>query len=557
MRWGEDDPVLTPFIRIQLAIFLVLTLLALGVLGLYFLRLPAHFGIAQYTLYADLPASGGLYKTANVTYRGIQIGKVLDVQPTERGVLATMSIDDRYKIPVNAVANVHSVSAVGEQYLDLVSTGPPNQPVTQYLADGQTMPTKGTVPDEVGPALDSANRGLAVLPKEKIDTLLSEASQAVGGLGPALQRLVDSTTNVAQDFKDNLQPVNDIVGHSGPILNSQVSSGDAIEAWAANLNVIGAQVAEQDAALRNAIQQAAPTADQLNAVFSGVQDSLPQTLANLEIVIDMLKRYHKGVEQTLVIFPEGASIAQTATSIYPGEGLLHFALGPIFAAIGASIAITPVGLLAIPPGAGTDLNTPPPCLTGFLPASEWRSPADTTMKDLPAGTYCKIPKETQGNVVRGARNYPCADVPGKRAASPRECRSNEPYVPLGTNPWYGDPNQIRNCPAPGARCDQPVDPGRVIPAPSINNGMNPLPANLLPPSGSPPPVSDQLSPPGQGTVTCSGQQPNPCTYTPSTPVAIYNPQSGEVVAPDGSRYSVKDSTTTGDDGWKEMLAPAG
>jgi phospholipid/cholesterol/gamma-HCH transport system substrate-binding protein len=29
------------------------------------------------------------------------------------------------------------------------------------------------------------------------------------------------------------------------------------------------------------------------------------------------------------------------------------------------------------------------------------------------------------------------------------------------------------------------------------------------------------------------------------------------VAPDGSRYSVTDSTNTGDDGWKEMLAPAG
>ena len=543
---------LTRLIRIQLILFTIVTVIALVVLGWYYLRLPSLAGIGQYKLYADLPASGGLYRTANVTYRGIQIGKVTDVQPTERGARATMSIDDRYKIPVNAVANVHSVSAIGEQYLDLVSVGN----VQQYLADGQTI-TQGTVPDEVGPALDSANRGLAVLPKEKIDKLLSEASQAVGGLGPALQRLVDSTTNVVQDFRDNLSPVTDVIQHSGPVLNSQVVSGDAIQRWAANLNVIGAQLAEQDPALRSGLQQAAPTADQLNSVFSGVQDSLPQTLANLEIVFDMFKRYHKGVEQTLVIFPQGASIAQTATSIYPGQGLLHFALGPIIASIGAGLALTPIAPLAIPPGAGTDLNLPPPCLTGFLPASEWRSPADTSMKDLPSGTYCKIPKEFQGNVVRGARNYPCVDVPGKRAATPRECRSNEPYVPLGTNPWYGDPNQVLSCPAPAARCDQPVDPGRVIPAPSINNGMNPLPANLLPPSGTPPPISDALSPPGQGTVTCSGQQPNPCVYTPSGPVAIYNPQSGEVVAPDGSRYSIKDSTITGDDGWKEMLAPAG
>ena len=59
-------------------------------------------------------------------------------------------------------------------------------------------------------------------------------------------------------------------------------------------------------------------------------------------------------------------------------------------------------------------------------------------------------------------------------------------------------------------------------------------------------------------MTCSGQQPNPCDYTPATgPTAIYNPQSGEVVAPDGTRYSIKDSPATGDDGWREMLQPAG
>jgi len=539
--------VLTRLIRIQLVLFTIVTVLALVFLGWYYLRLPTLAGVGQYKLYADLPASGGLYKTANVTYRGIQIGKVTDVEPTERGARATMRISDRYKIPVNASANVHSVSAIGEQYLDLVPAGNGNQ----YLSDGQTI-TKGSVPDEVGPALDSANRGLDVLPKEKIDSLLSEAAQSVGGLGPALQRLVDSTSAIASDFRDNLDPVNNIITHSAPILDSQANSRDAIGQWAANLNVIGAQAAQQDAALRSGIQQAAPTADQLNSVFSGVQDSLPQTLANLEIVIDMLKRYHKGVEQALVYFPEEASQLQAGT-VWPGEGIINFALGPLFAGIGASLLLPGI----IPPGAGTDLNLPPPCLTGFLPASEWRAPADTTTVPLPSGTYCKIPKDYQGNVVRGARNYPCADVPGKRAASPRECRSNEPYVPLGTNPWYGDPNQVLTCPAPAARCDQPPKPGYVVPAPSINNGMNPLPANLLPPSGSPAPVSDPLSRPGQGTVTCSGQQPNPCNYTPSGPVAIYNPQSGEVVAPDGSRYSVKDSTSTGDDGWKEMLAPAG
>ncbi len=513
---------LTRFIKIQLVLFTILTILSIVILGWYYLRVPSLVGIGQYRLYAELPRSGGLYATANITYRGTQIGKVTAVEPTERGVRATMSIDDRYKIPADATANVHSVSAIGEQYLDLVSTGNPGQ----YLSDGQTVAT-GTVPSEVGPALDAANRGLAVLPKEKIDGLLTETSKAVGGLGPSLQRLVDGTTNLAQGFQENIPQVNDLIANSTPILQSQVDSGDAIAQWARNLNTLAAQSASQDQALRSALQAAPPTLDQTSALFNDVRESLPQTLANLEIILDLLKRYHKGLEQTLVIAPQGITIAQAAL-IFAPEGLLHF---------------------------GLSINQPPPCLTGFVPASEWRSPADTSMAPLPSGTYCKIPKDAQ-NVVRGARNYPCMDVPGKRAATPTECRSNEPYVPLGTNPWYGDPNQIVNCPAPAARCDQPVKPGYVIPAPSVDNGNNPAPADRLPPGGSPQPVSDALTPPNSGSVQCSGQQPNPCTYTPAPGSAVYNPQSGEVVGPDGVKYSVSNSKNPGDDGWKDMLAPA-
>ncbi|BBY37335.1 mammalian cell entry protein [Mycobacterium mantenii] len=515
---------LTRFIKRQLVMFAILTAVTAVVLGWYYLQIPTAAGIGQYTLKADLPASGGLYKTSNVTYRGETIGTVTGVEPTGTGARVTISIGNRYRIPIDASANVHSVSAVGEQYLDLVSVGNPGQ----YFSPGQTI-TKGTVPTEIGPALDAANRGLAVLPKEKIASLLDETAQAVGGLGPALQRLVDATQAIAGDFKTNIGDVNDIIQNSGPIIDSQVNSGDSIERWSHNLNILAAQSAENDHHVKSILSQGAPTADQVNEVFGDVRESLPQTLANLAIVLEMLKRYHKGVEQLLVAYPQGASEGQTVTSAFPG-----------YASLGTSLTI----------------NQPPPCLTGFLPASQWRSPADTSLEPMPGGIYCKIPQDTPANAVRGARNLPCVDVPGKRAATPRECRDGKPYVPLGTNPWYGDPNQILTCPAPAARCDQPVKPGQVIPAPSVDNGINPAPSDKVP--GTPPPTSDPLTRPGTGTVECNGQQPNPCVYTPGGPPrAVYAPQSGELEGPDGVRYAVENSRKTGDDGWKDMLAPPG
>jgi len=518
---------LTRFVWRQLITFGIIAVITAIALGWYYLRVPTAMGIGQYTLKAELPTSGGLYKTANVTYRGQTIGRVTAVEPTETGVRATMSIGDRYKIPVDASANVHSVSAVGEQYLDLVSTGNPGK----FFSPGQTI-TKASVPADIGPALDAANRGLAVLPKEKISQLLDETAQAVGGLGPALQRLVDATQAIAGDFRTNISDIDDIIENSAPILDSQVDSREAIKRWSHNLNVLAAQTAQNDQHVQSILNQGAPTADQVNSVFNDVRDSLPQTLANLEIVLEMLKRYQKGVEQILVFLPQNVAAGQTETVAFPGYALLDTAL---------------------------TINQPPPCMTGFLQASQWRSPADTSLAPLPSGTYCKIPQDFPANVVRGARNIPCVDVPGKRAATPRECRDPKPYIPAGTNPWYGDPNQIRNCPAPGARCDQPVDPGHVIPAPSVNTGLNPAPADRLPPGGqTPPPISDPLQRPGSGTVECNGQQPNPCVYVPGgPPAAVYSPMSGEVVGPDGSKYSLSNSSNTGDQGWKDMLGPAG
>jgi phospholipid/cholesterol/gamma-HCH transport system substrate-binding protein len=514
----------TRYVKKQLIVFTILTVITVVVLGGYYLRLPSVFGVGQYTLKVDLPASGGLYRTANVTYRGATIGKVTAVEPTKTGVQATMSIEDRYKIPVDAIAKVHSVSAVGEQYLDLVSEGNPGK----FLSPGQTI-TKGTVPEDIGTALDAVDRGLAALPKNKIAALLDETSQAVGGLGPALHRLVDSTQALAGDFAANSADINAIIAQLAPLLDSQIASRDDIRAWVHNLNIVATQTAQKDPQLKDLLSNAPPTLDAATDVVGGLRESLPQTLANLEIITGLLARYHKGLEQVLVMLPQVGSVAQTTTLAFPGEARVDLGLA---------------------------INQPPPCLTGFVPAPQWRSPADTSIAPLPAGTYCRIPQDTTANAVRGARNIPCIDAADRRAATPQDCRGGKPYVPAGTNPWYGDPNQILTCPAPGARCDQPVKPGEVIPAPTLDTGLNPAPADRLP--GTPPPISDPLSRPGSGTVQCNGQQPNPCVYTPAgPPSAIFGTQSGDITGPDGVRYSVQNSSGTGDDGWKTMLAPAG
>ena len=218
----------------------------------------------------------------------------------------------------------------------------------------------------------------------------------------------------------------------------------------------GGAVGRARSGVAQRLQQAAPTADQLNAVFGDVRDSLPQTLANLAVVIDMLKRYNKGLEQVLVVYPQGAAIAQ-ANVIFDNEALVHL---------------------------GISLNIPPPCLTGFVPAAEWRF-ADTSMAPLPSGTYCKIPKDFQGNVVRGARNYPCVDVPGKR----RLRRGSAAATSRMFQPMVRRPEPDPELPGTGSSL-RPAGRPRPGHSGAVDQHRNPPPADQLPPTTSPAPISD-------------------------------------------------------------------
>ena len=85
---------------------------------------------------ANFIAGGGIYENANVTYRGVTVGRVEGVGLTNDGVVAHMRLNSGTPVPDNVTATVKSVSAVGEQYIDLV---PPENPSPAKLRNGANI----------------------------------------------------------------------------------------------------------------------------------------------------------------------------------------------------------------------------------------------------------------------------------------------------------------------------------------------------------------------------------------------------------------------------------
>jgi phospholipid/cholesterol/gamma-HCH transport system substrate-binding protein len=457
--------ILTRRILIQIAVFALVAIAALATILLSYMRLPEMMGVGQYRVTLELPETGGLYPRGNVTYRGAQVGQVESVRLTDTGVAADLSLHSSVEIPADVEAEVHSVSSVGEQYVQLLprsSTGP-------MLKDGDVIPQdRVTVPTDINAVLHDVTRGLQAIPQDNLRTAVDEAYVAVGGLGPELRRLVSGSTTLATDARKNLDPLTTLIDQSKPVLDSQADTAGSIQAWASNLAVITDQLQRQDPAVAGILNNGPGAADEVRALFDRVRPTLPIVLANLVSLGEVAIAYQPSLEQLIVLLPQGTAVNQ-AVGVHKRNTKQDYK--------GDFLTLN------------LNLNLPPPCTTGFLPVQQMRPPAFQDYPDRPPGdVYCRIPQDAPFN-VRGARNLPCITVPGKRAPTAKMCESNEYYVPLndGYN-WKGDPNAtlsgqpIPQLP-PGSPPAQAAAPPGPAPSPTAAAEYDPATGTYVGPDG--------------------------------------------------------------------------
>jgi phospholipid/cholesterol/gamma-HCH transport system substrate-binding protein len=586
---------LTRFVRNQLILFTIASVIGVAVMVFGYMQLPTLLGAGRVTVKLELPSSGGLYRFSNVTYRGVQVGKVTSVALTDTGAEATLSLDTSPKIPADLKAEVRSVSAVGEQYVDLrprTDSGP-------YLRDGSVIPADvTTIPQQVGPMLDQVSSLVGSIPKEKLSDLLDESFKAFNGAGDDFQSLLDSATKLTHDTNGVSGQTRSLIDDSGPLLDSQAETTDAIRTWARSLAGITGEVAKDDPDVRAILQRGPGFANEVSTLLNQVKPTLPVLLANLTTLGQILVTYNPSLEQLLVMLPGTVALQQSFGIMKDNpEGL------PL-----SDFALT--------------VTDPPACTVGFLPPSQWRSPADTTTIDTPDGLYCKLPQDSPID-VRGARNLPCMGHPGKRAPTVELCNDPKGFQPLAMKqhalgPFPFDPNLIAQGVAPDDRVDfgdrifapiegTPLPPGAVpagtppgppkplaaltpptppaapLPPPPDGNSLNgqPIPpveapvapaageiapaAGNVPPAPQGPPPGPAQVPPADGP---SGDGPPGNTAVPAAPSAFngngsggasvavihYDPRTGRYLSPDGQVQQLTNAVAgTAPKSWKDML----
>jgi phospholipid/cholesterol/gamma-HCH transport system substrate-binding protein len=362
-------------VKVQLVVFALITVLGISYTAVRFIGVGRDVLGRGYVAYVDLTDSGGIFTNAEVTYRGVTVGRVGPIELTRDGLRVRLDLDRGHHIPRDTIAVVANRSAVGEQYIDLR----PRSDGAPFLDSGApyTVPRQDTrLPVPTQELLGNLDRLVASVDQQDLATVVDELDQAFAGSAADLQAILDSSDRLLKEANDNFPAASDLLDNGRVVLDTQRDQGTNIRTFARNLAVLTDELRRDDPHLRDVLDRTAPAAAQASGLIRDLSPTLPVLLANLTSTGQVITSRIDGLRSLLILYPATLAGGFTVT---PGDGTEHF-------------------------GLVLNLNSPPPCTKGYE-KTEIRYPQDTSDRRAELDVGCKLPRDSQ-QVVRGARNAP-------------------------------------------------------------------------------------------------------------------------------------------------------
>jgi len=404
----------------QLLAFVFITLVGVSFVGAKYARLDRLVYDSAYQVKAEFAQSGGIFVGAEVTYRGVRVGQVSDMELTRDGVDVVLSIDKgENKIPADTLALVANKSAVGEQYVDLE----PRTDSAPFLHDDSRISTPNTeIPVSTTQILTSVDQFVNSVPQDDLRTVVSELGAGFKGSGDDLARIIDTSNSFIASANENFDVTTALIRDSNTVLRTQSDKGSAIRSFAQNLALFSGVIADNDTSLQALIDNGSATANELRTFLEQNQVDLGGLINNLVTTGQVVVKHLPGIRQILVLYPYEVAAGWTVAAKSPEGYNARF------------------GLIFNP--------SPAVCDKGYDP-KEWRSPLDRGDKPMDMDAHCAEPASKTN--ARGAQNAPRAGAAYRTGTAPVATydlstgtttwndQGSAPYVDdSGAARWYGE-----------------------------------------------------------------------------------------------------------------------
>jgi virulence factor Mce-like protein len=297
--------VITRKTKLKLVAFVALALLGISYLSFNYVGLDRLLLGSGYDVAADFSDSGGIFVNAEVTYRGVAVGRVSDMKLVDKAVRVVMRIDpDADPIPADTEAIVATRSAVGEQYVILRPHGHGGP----YLEDGDVIPKDRTsIPIPVEQMLLHIDELVGSLDEKNLRIVVDELGKAFAGTGDDLGRLIDNGDLLLARAEQSLPQTLRLITDGKTVLDTQRESRSAIRQWAADLRRVTDTLVEMDPDLRSIVVTAPNAGQQIEALIDEAGPGLGSLVRNLDILNQVTIPRLDGVRQMLITFPDAVT----------------------------------------------------------------------------------------------------------------------------------------------------------------------------------------------------------------------------------------------------------
>jgi len=273
--------------KIQLVVFAIVTVLGGAFVGGRYAQIDRLVIDRTFPVTVELPDSGGIFAGAQVTYRGIPVGRVDELKFTESGVEAKLDIEKSAPdIPADLTAVVANKSAIGEQYMDLQ----PKASGAPFLKSGARITEENSkIPLDTATLLIDVNNLVGSVDTDNLSTLVSELGQAFEGTGDDLGTILDTSNQFITEATDNLPVTRSLIRSSASVLQTQVDTQSALKTYAKNLANLSDTLVDVDPDLRRLLDEGTDSARTLDTVVKENNKDLTAALSNLASVSEVLR----------------------------------------------------------------------------------------------------------------------------------------------------------------------------------------------------------------------------------------------------------------------------
>ncbi|GAA2796196.1 MlaD family protein [Saccharopolyspora taberi] len=315
---------LTKMVRRQVTLFLVIALVGVSYVGANYVGMHKLLWGDGYTVRARFTSAGGIFTNAEVTFRGVPVGRVGPLRLTSSGMEADLLVDpDAPPIPADTEAVVANRSAAGEQYVDLR----PRVVGGAMLRDGSVIQQEDTaIPLPVDAVLTNLDSFVESVPKEELRTVVDELHAATSGAGPHLEGLLDNSIEFIHSATEHVPQATGLITNSEKVLRTQLEHSDAIRTFGTQARLLADQVRRSDGDIRGLITAVPPAAREVSSVIRETGPRLGVLMANLLTTSEVLEVRQGGMEQLLVMTPKAVA---AGSSVVRPDGA-HFGLSLTF-----------------------------------------------------------------------------------------------------------------------------------------------------------------------------------------------------------------------------------